>query len=583
MTCRLVLISALISLPAFAQEEPDLSSVKGEARARIQNLDQYLDDWDLEAAKSELAELEKIAPADVEPLAYYQGRIAFEEGRYDDALALLTKAGLTDKPGSWVRLAKDTGAIVNGYEKAESEHFIIRYPKGRDAVLVPWALDALEAQRAALVQDLGYAPPGKVRVELVTSAAELAKVSTLTKEAIKTTGTIAICKFNKLMVTTPRALVMGYDWLDTMAHEYVHLVVSRKSRNTVPIWMHEGLAKYLESRWRGPAGGAMTPPTLALLGMRVKKNTLVPFEKMHPSMALLPTAEDAATAFAEVYFALKLVDQEGGPQALERLLDAMAKGVSDKAAVEQVMKRKWPQFESSWMAFLKKQPFPKDLIPPSSFEKKELTEAGPKKKKEREVSFGDFVEVTEVDARRNAHLGELFREHKHAKAAVEAYARAWKQVGDKYESVSNKYALALLELKEFDQAAKVLEASLQVHPGSAPSSVHLGRIYLRAKKWDAAKKSYLDANAVNPFDPEVAVALYAVAVELKDESLKQRAGATMKVLLELDDALVPELARRFVQLDDVVNVDFGPPHAGPPKSPEKKEEKKKTEGPDEGL
>ena len=60
----------------------------------------------------------------------------------------------------------------------------------------------------------------------------------------------------------------GYDWLDTVSHEFVHLVVSKKSRNTVPIWMHEGLAKYLESRWRGPAGGAMTPSTLALLGRR---------------------------------------------------------------------------------------------------------------------------------------------------------------------------------------------------------------------------------------------------------------------------------------------------------------------------
>ena len=80
------------------------------AKARIQNLDQYLEDWDLEAAKAELAALEKLAPADVEPLAYYQGRVAFEEGRYADALKLLEKAGLTDKPGSWVRLAKESGA-----------------------------------------------------------------------------------------------------------------------------------------------------------------------------------------------------------------------------------------------------------------------------------------------------------------------------------------------------------------------------------------------------------------------------------------------------------------------------------------
>jgi tetratricopeptide (TPR) repeat protein len=561
---RAALVVMLVASAASAQEEPDLSAIKGEARARIQNIDQYLDDWDLESAKSELAALEKIAPADVEPLAYYQGRIAFEEGRYEDASKLLEKAGLTDKPGSWVRLTKDTGAIVANYAKAESEHFVFLYPRGRDEVMVPYALEALEAARAALEKDLGYAPPNKVRVEVVSTAGELAKVSTLTREAIKTTGTIAICKFNKLMVTSPRALMFGYDWLDTLSHEYVHLVVSRKSRNTVPIWMHEGLAKYLESRWRGPAGGAMTPPTLALLGLRVKKNTLVPFEKMHPSMALLPTAEDAATAFAEVFFALKLIDQEGGPQALERLLEEMAKGVSDRAAVEHVMKRKWPAFESSWMAYLKKQPFPRELIPPSSFEKKELTENvnSEKKKKSREVSFGDFVEVTEVNARRDAHLGELLRERQRMKSAAELYGRAYKAVGDKYESVSNKYALTLLELKRFDEAAKVLEASLTMHPGSAPTSVHLGRIYLRAKKWEAARTSYLAANAVNPFDPEVHVALYAIAVELNDTTLQARAKDAVVTLLKVEPALVAPLAKRFAASSDLANIDLSP--SGPP-------------------
>ena len=568
---RLLLALCLLAAPAFAQDDPaDLPELKGEAKARIQNLDQHLEDWDLESAKLELAALEKLAPADLEPLAYYQGRIAFEEGRYEDAQRLLQKAGLTDKPGSWVRLAKDTGAIVGGFERAESAHFIFLYPKGKDSVLVPWALDALEAVRTALEKDLGYAPPGKIRVEIVSSASELAKVSTLSKEAIRTTGTIAICKFNKLMVTSPKAVVTGYDWLDTVAHEYVHLVVSRKSRNTVPIWMHEGLAKYLESRWRGPAGGAMTPPTLALLGSRVKKNQLVPFEKMHPSMALLPTAEDAATAFAEVFFAIKLVDQEGGPQPLARLLDAMSKGVSDKAAIELVTRRKWPDFEKAWMASLKKQPYPKDLLPPSSNEKKELLEASgqkqDKKKKGREVSFGDFDEVTETDARRAAHLGELFRERRRMGAASEAYGRAYKVVGDKYESVSNKYALALLELRKFDQAATVLEGSLKMHPGSASTNVHLGRIHLRAKRWDAARKAYLDALAVNPFDPEVHVALYAAGEALNDATLKSRAKDAVMLLLKVDAATVPSLARKFAQSDDLADplIDEAPAAAPSP-------------------
>ena len=565
---RALCLLLLLAAPAFAQDDPpELPELKGEAKARIQNLDQYLEDWDLESAKVELEALARLAPADAAPLSYYRGRVAFEEGRYDDALKELKAAGLSDKPGSWVRLAKETGAIVGPMERAESAHFIFLYPKGKDAVLVPWALEALEAVRSALEKDLGYAPPGKVRVEIVSSASELAKVSTLSKEAIRTTGTIAICKFNKLMVTSPKAVMTGYDWLDTVAHEYVHLVVSRKSRNTVPIWMHEGLAKYLESRWRGPAGGAMTPPTLALLGSRVKKNQLIPFEKMHPSMALLPTAEDAATAFAEVFFAIKLVDQEGGPQSLSRLLDAMSKGVSDRLAVEQVMKRRWPDFEKAWMASLRKQPYPKDLLPQSSNEKKQLMEGGAEKKsqkKGREVSFGDFEEVKETDARRSAHLGELFRERKRMGAAAEAYGRAYKVVGDKYESVSNKYALALLELRKYPEAAAVLEGSLKLHPGSASTNVHLGRIHLRARRYDAARRAYLDALAVNPFDPEVHVALYAVGEALKDATLKARAKDATVLLLSVEPAVVPELARRFAQSNDLADTNLG---AGPEAAP----------------
>lgn len=551
---RWVMLLAGVSSLALAQDagpyeprEERLPELKGEAKARIQNLDQLLSDWDLEGAKLELEQLQKVAPPNVEPVRYYRGRVAFEDGRYDEAVAELAGSGVSDKPGSWLRLAQDTRRIVEKHERTESEHFIVYSPRGKDAVLVPWALDALEAQRAALERDLGWAPVGKIRVEFVNDATELSKVSTLSKEAIRTTGTIAICKFNKLMVTSPKAIVHGYDWLDTLAHEYTHLVVSKKSRNTVPIWMHEGLAKYLESRWRGPAGGAMTPFTLALLGSRVRKNTLVPFEKMHPSMALLPTAEDAATAFAEVFFAVQLIHTENGADALERLLLAMAEGVGDKTAVERVTKKKWPDFERGWMAYLRRQPFPKDLIPQSSNEKKELAADPTKKQKkpQREISFGDFAEVREVEARRAAHLGELMRERNRMPAAKEQYERAWKLVGNRYESVSNKYALTLLVLKQFDVAQHVLEGSLTVHPGAATTNVHLGRLALHQKNWALAKRAYLDALAVNPFDPEIAVALFKVAKALRDSTLLDRATNAAQVLLNVTPAQLAEVAKRL--------------------------------------
>jgi len=399
-----------------------------------------------------------------------------------------------------------------------------------------------------MTEDLGWTPPDKIRVEVVNNARELARVSTLTEKQIRTTGTIAICKFNKLMVTSPKAVLKGYDWQDTLAHEYTHLVVSQKSRNTVPIWLHEGMAKYLESRWRGSAGLAMSPSTLALLGARVKKDRLIPFDKMHPSIALLPTAEDAATAFAEVFYAVDMIFKEHGTRGLQAIIDELAKGKTDRRAVELATSRSFDAFEKAWLAHVKKQQFPKEFIPLDA--KVVLKEDVPGKKKEdkkREIGFGDFREVEEEEGRKYAHLGEVLREKGRAGAAAEEYGRAYRVVGDKYESVSNKYALALLEVRRTEEAERVLEGSLRVHPGSPYTNVHLGRIYLARQDWVKAQKAYLEALSTDPFDEEIHFALLRAGSQLGNKKMADRARAAAMKLTGLTADAVDRISQQMAK------------------------------------
>lgn len=534
---------------AGAPERKDVD--RKELKDALERVGELLDAWDVVGARGALGELEKRLPAEAEPLLYYQGRVAFEEGKYAQAVDLLGRAGLEDKPGSYLRLAKDTLQLTKGHVKAESAHFVLLHPPGKDAVLVPYALETLESIHRALAEDLGWKPPGgKIRVEVINNARELAKVSTLTLQQIQTTGTIAICKFNKLMVTSPKAVARGYDWQDTLAHEYIHLVVSQLSRNTVPIWLHEGTAKYLESRWRGGPGLALTPSTKALLGRRVKADTLIPFEKMHPSIAMLPTAEDAATAFAEVFYAVDYIHQQKGVGALRQVFAALEKGRSDRQAVETAMGVPFAQFERAWLAHVRRQEFPKELLPQEKVVLHEDKGAGTKepaqKKKGREISFGDFVEVTEVEARKYAHLGELMRERNRVKAASEELRKAHRLVGDKYESVSNKFALTLLELRKLDEAEKVLRGSLRVHPGSPATNVHLGRILLHRRDWPKAKAAYLEALASDPFDPEIHLALTRIGGEVGDGGLKERARSASVVLTGLEPAQVDRVAQALL-------------------------------------
>jgi tetratricopeptide (TPR) repeat protein len=228
----------------------------------------------------------------------------------------------------------------------------------------------------------------------------------------------------------------------------------------------------------------------------------------------------------------------------------MAAGATDRQAVEAALKQSWPTFEKSWLAHLRAQPFPKDLSPPSSQEKKELAEnvpgkAKPDAKKGREISFGDFAEVKETDARKWAHLGELMRERSRVPAAAEDYGRAHALVGDRYEALSNKYALALLELKRFPEAQSVLEGSLKVHPGSAQTNVHLGRILIRKKDWIRAKNAFVEALAADPFDEEVHLSLLKVAEAVHDKALADRARAAAVTLLKGTPKEIDELAQRL--------------------------------------
>ncbi len=540
-----------------------------EARARLRALEGLLDEEDYAGAHAAWEELRVQHPENAESLDFYGGRIAFGEGRYREAVELLEAAGGDDRPGSYLRLARDTLAVTKDHLRAESEHFVFLYPPGKDAVLAPWALDALEAQRAALLEDLGYAPPGKVRVELVSDASELARASTLSKKEIDATGTIAICKFNKLIVTSPKAVLKGYDWLDTLAHEYTHLVVTQKGHNSVPIWLQEALAKYLESRWRGPAGKALPPSSRALLAERVKRNTLIPFAKMHPSMAKLPSWQDAATAFAEVFFAAEYLDHEHGRKALRGIVEAMGSGSSDQQAVETVTGRSFPAFERGWMAYLRAQPVPR--AGPAGAEKLVLRDpkatASAPRAKGREIGFQDFADVEEPSARRYAHLGELFRERGRFGAAAEEFGHAHGLVGSKYESVANKYALALFAIRRVDEAEKVLLAALEAHPGSATTEVHLGRIYLSRGDWRRARDAYRGAIAQDPFDPEIHLALIRAADGLKDVPLGQRARSAATILTGVPAERLDALVQRFPGPEaDLSNVEL--PAAQPdPKQP----------------
>lgn len=450
-------------------------------------------------------------------VALAAGVLRLYQQRYDEAVRLLeaSEGASPGTPGDWLDLARKSREVTRGHERAEGRHFVVFHPRGKDEVLVPYLLEMLEAQRAALERTLGRVPDDQVAVEIVESTRDLARLSTLGEEEIKTSGTIAICKFNKLMVTSPKALLRGYDWLDTAAHEYVHYVLTRHTRNQAPIWLQEGIAKWAETLWRGRGGESMSPYAAALLRDAAREGRLITFAQMHPSMAKLPSQEAAALAFAEVLAAVEWITRRGGPPALLRVLDLVAEGRPADQAVAQALSVPFETFLKDWRQWMATRPLPEG----GDRELKLLRFKGDPR---HGGAHSEWADIPDEKARGFARLGEIFRGRGRWEAARQEYGKAVRRVGGRSAALASKFALASLMSGREGEAAAVLSEAVRLHPGHAALHVSLGRLYLKKQQWQPARDAFLLANRTDPFDPEIHAGLARAFEALGEKALAER-------------------------------------------------------------
>jgi hypothetical protein len=184
----------------------------------------------IDEAKTLLDDLKKRAPDAVE-VKWLEAELAFQTGDYAGAEKLLDKVpdGEVDgMVGQTKKLAASTRAVTETFveRKSPKGHFLIRYASGSpDAAIAELAGEVLDSAWETVGADLGLKPADPIRVEVLGAPADLAKLSPLTEAEIEKTGTIALSKYNKLMVVSPRATLFGYPWMDTLVHEYTHLIV----------------------------------------------------------------------------------------------------------------------------------------------------------------------------------------------------------------------------------------------------------------------------------------------------------------------------------------------------------------------
>ena len=193
-------------------------------------------------------------PVESAGLTLERARLAVYLGECDRAEAILSNPLLSEsrEGASLAELAKSCArATAAGFVLEDKQRGVwLRLQDDADRALAPFIFEVAAEARDTVSKEVGIDLPRPLRIDLVRDLFSLSSVSGLPLKAAETTGTLAVARWGRVIMLSPRAPVQGYPWQDTLAHEITHLLVTRATRDFAPLWMQEGLAKRFEVRWR---------------------------------------------------------------------------------------------------------------------------------------------------------------------------------------------------------------------------------------------------------------------------------------------------------------------------------------------
>lgn len=421
--------------------------------------------------------------ADDEPeVAIELARLALYRGDCDTALSILERpyledqddhAGLSSVAKGCARATAGTVILRDG-----AQGVVVRFQDDEDVSLFPIIVDAAAKQRDMLAAELGTRLPDPIWIDFVRDQFTLAAMTGLPEEAAKTTGTVAVAKWGRVTMISPRSSMRGYPWLDTLCHELTHLVLSQATRDRAPLWLQEGVAKRQEVRWREatPFDGMPSPDAVAWGG--IQKGLALPLDGLGPSIAMLPTPEQAMVAFAEVSSFVAYWVDKNGKDALPKLLSEIRDMTPDSEvsdAIKSVSKASLSEWDQQWRGHLARH---NPTLPPA------LAPGTP---------FPDGARVA-----RARRLGELLLGRSHYHAAQHELGEAQRLYAND-ASVRCLYADALRGQGKELQAATLFEKPADIyHPSGRWWSLH--ELF---EATGALPNARLHGIGHNPFEPPV--------------------------------------------------------------------------------
>jgi predicted Zn-dependent protease len=241
--------------------------------------------------------------------------------------------------------------VLATYATIETEHFLVRFDRGRDEVLARYVADELEQ---SIFPDLkarfGYAPSGKMPIEIYNQARNTSGHGWFSARMVGVPGlhTIAACGGRVVALASPTDMPRPYHWKRVLRHECVHLFNLDQTAYHVPHWVTEGLAVRAENR---PRPGSW----MRLLTQRWLDDDLFTLDDINFGFIRPQDSDDWTCAYAQAELCIEYLEAACGPESVHRLLAAFAENRSTPEAVSLAAGMPAEKFEQAYREFLKKQ------------------------------------------------------------------------------------------------------------------------------------------------------------------------------------------------------------------------------------
>jgi hypothetical protein len=486
----LVAIAMLCLLDARALRADDggatatLAQTFSDSKAHADRAADFTLGHDYDLARAELAKGDPNDPS----ILLERGRVALYEADCDSALVTLSHPDVAKTQGGAFLgdiargCARVTAALAGDVDTVNAIE--IRYQDERDRALTPLMIETIVKARDALTRDLGVSWPKPTRIIVVRDLLSLSAMTGLPYKSAQTTGTVAVAKWGRVTLLSPRASHHGYGWRDTIAHELTHLAVTRATQDRAPLWLQEGVAKRQEVRWRepGPFDDRPTPDAIVMRGMELKLDLAL--DKLGPSIAMLPSADAAMVAFAEVTSFVRFYANNAGVDALPNLFRELRDGKDVDTSLRDASGADLRGWDVKWRGFLASKP--REPLPP-------LFGLG------GDASAGDMR-----DLRERVRLAELLLGRDHAAQALLELDRIKSSAALDDPSVRYLRARVLEALGRSRDADPLVADAKAILSSYGPWWAIRGR-FARARGDDpTAGSSFFEAVASDPLDVEAA-------------------------------------------------------------------------------